>query len=256
VFSTKRVLDAGVALGVLIALSPLLLVAAVGIKLTSSGPILYRARRMGRDRRCNESDCQSKLRRPERRRRAGYGGQQFTMYKLRTMRATGSDAAAPITARNDPRVFPFGRLLRATKIDELPQLVNVLKGDMSLVGPRPESPEIVRSYYTQNDLTTLRVSPGVTSPGTVYYYTHYESRLGADTVLDQYVTELLPMKLALDCVYIQRATVLYDIRVLLRTVAGISARILGSKWFPDPPELTEVKLNQLGTARQRTHCHG
>src|SRR5262249_50502985 len=134
--------------------------------------------------------------------------------------------------------------LRATKIDELPQLFNVLRGDMSLVGPRPEDPSIVRSHYTRDDLTTLRVPPGVTSPGTVYYYTHCESNLPTSGVVEQYVADLLPAKLALDRVYLQRATVLYDVRVILRTVAGIVARIVGSRRFPDPPELREAKLDR------------
>ena len=160
------------------------------------------------------------------------------MYKFRTMRV---DVATPRVRLplNDSRVFPFGAFLRATKIDELPQLVNVLKGDMSLVGPRPEAPEIVRGHYTPDDLITLQVPPGVTSPGTVYYYTHGESTLAADGAVDHYVKRLLPVKLALDRVYIERRRVLYDIRVILRTVAAILARILGSR-FPEPPELAKT----------------
>jgi lipopolysaccharide/colanic/teichoic acid biosynthesis glycosyltransferase len=179
----------------------------------------------------------------ERRRQDGYRGREFTMYKFRTMRVHTSDAANPITALNDSRVFPFGAFLRATKIDELPQLVNVLKGDMTLVGPRPEAPEIVRSHYTPDDLVTLQVPPGVTSPGTVYYYTHCESMLATDKVVDEYVQRLLPAKLALDRVYIKRPTVLYDIRVILRTIFTIVARALGRRWFPDPPELAKANVN-------------
>jgi lipopolysaccharide/colanic/teichoic acid biosynthesis glycosyltransferase len=164
------------------------------------------------------------------------------MYKFRTMSVSSAGAANPITARNDSRVFAFGAFLRATKIDELPQLINVLKGDMTLVGPRPEAPEIVRSHYTLDDITTLQVRPGVTSPGTVYYYTHCESTLANDSVVDQYVQQLLPAKLALDRVYISRASLLYDIRIILRTIVGIVARVLGSKRFPNPPELTEARI--------------
>jgi lipopolysaccharide/colanic/teichoic acid biosynthesis glycosyltransferase len=250
----KRPLDAAVALVALIVFSPLLLIAAIGIKLTSPGPILYRAPRIARDRRRTFSDRRSRVRDSERR-RDGYWGREFTMYKFRTMRVATTGAGIPITARNDSRVFPFGAFLRATKIDELPQLFNVLKGDMTLVGPRPEAPEIVRSHYTKDDLTTLQVQPGVTSPGTVYYYTHCESTLAADAVVDQYVEELLPAKLALDRVYLRRSSILYDLRIMLRTVAGITARTFGSKSFPDPPELREAEANHPSVSARRPPTH-
>lgn len=237
----KRLLDIVVASCALAAATPLLLVAAIGIKLTSAGPILYRARRIARDRRrpqANSSvDCY-----PQERRQIGYQGREFTMYKFRTMHVSGISGSS-ITARNDSRVFPFGAWLRATKIDELPQLFNVIKGDMALVGPRPEAPEIVRGHYTPEDLTTLQIPPGLTSPGSLYYYTHYEASLANDSVVEQYVKRLLPVKLALDRVYIRNATVLYDLRMILRTIAMICSRTVGSRWFPDPPELGETDLN-------------
>jgi lipopolysaccharide/colanic/teichoic acid biosynthesis glycosyltransferase len=239
----KRLLDLLVAGFALAVTSPLFLVAAIGIRLTSPGPIFYRAKRIGRDLRRVYPDVRSTVHPTERRRQDGYRGREFTMYKFRTMRMDTSDAAKPITAANDSRVFAFGAFLRATKIDELPQLINVLKGDMTLVGPRPEAPEIVRSYYTPDDLTTLQVPPGVTSPGTVYYYTHCESKLATETVVEEYVQRLLPAKLALDRVYIKRPTVLYDIRVILRTIVTIVARTLGRRWFADPPELAEANMN-------------
>jgi lipopolysaccharide/colanic/teichoic acid biosynthesis glycosyltransferase len=248
---TKRLLDIVVSLCALIACSPLLLMAAIGVRLSSPGPILYRARRIARDRR-RDADASSRQHGAERRQQSGYWGREFTMYKFRTMRVT-SDVTAPITARNDSRVFPFGAFLRATKIDELPELFNVLKGDMSLVGPRPEAPEIVRRHYTSDELTTLQVPPGVTSPGTVYYYTHCEPTLPTDGVVNRYVEELLPAKLALDRVYLKRATLLYDIRVMFRTIAGMTARILGGKRFPEPPELREARsiLSSVGRTGNR-----
>jgi len=245
----KRLFDAVIAFVVLVAVSPLLLVAAVGIKMTTRGPILYRAQRIGRDRRRNRTDRRSVSRISERRRADDYYGREFTMYKFRTMRVSAGDGS-PITAHDDSRVYPLGRFLRATKIDELPQLFNVLKGDMTIVGPRPEAPEIVRRHYGQDDLITLLVAPGITSPGTVYYYTHCESKLMADGAVDQYVGELLPAKLALDRVYLKRATLLYDVRIILRTVAGIIARTLGTTgWFPDPPELRELSDPLCGSDR-------
>ncbi|MEO8256950.1 MAG: sugar transferase [Acidobacteriota bacterium] len=242
----KRLLDIVVAAGALIAAAPLLLVAAIGIRLTSPGPVLYRAKRIGRDRRSSQLDGRAAVDRSERRRQQGYCGREFTMYKFRTMGVDSDATASPITAARDSRIFPFGAFLRATKIDELPQLLNVLMGDMSLVGPRPEAPEIVRAHYTHDDLTTLQVPPGVTSPGTVYYYTHGEATLAAESTVDHYVKRLLPVKLALDRVYIERGrAAIYDIRVLLRTLAAILARLLGTRGFPDPPELAQVKRTTL-----------
>jgi lipopolysaccharide/colanic/teichoic acid biosynthesis glycosyltransferase len=238
----KRLLDIVVAAGALVAAIPLLLFAAIGIRLTSPGPILYRAKRIGRDLRTGRVDTRATAE-TERRRQDGYRGREFTMYKFRTMRVDSSHTSSPITAASDSRVFPFGAFLRSTKIDELPQLVNVLKGEMSLVGPRPEAPEIVRGHYTPDDLITLQVPPGLTSPGTVYYYTHGESTLAADGAVDHYVRRLLPVKLALDRVYIERGRPFYDTRVILRTIGAILARMLGRRRFSEPPELAHTEVN-------------
>ena len=110
---TKRVLDVVISGLALVLAAPLLGISALGIRLSGPGPILYRAKRIGKD------------------------GRAFTMYKLRTMRTSPQGQASAITAQDDPRVFPFGALLRRTKLDELPQLLNVLRGEMSIVGPRP-----------------------------------------------------------------------------------------------------------------------
>ena len=222
--SAKRLFDITIAVFLIAISSPLLLVGAIGIKLTSSGPVLYRAKRIGRDRR--------------RQQRAGpYHGREFTMYKLRTMHVDTGKEATPITAWQDPRVFTWGRFLRAVKIDELPQLVNVIKGDMSLVGPRPEAPEIVRTHYRADDFATLLVLPGLTSPGTLYYYTHCETALAANVVMEVYVERVLPVKLALDRVYLVNASFAYDLRILLRTMKVVVGRSLGIRRFADPPEL-------------------
>jgi lipopolysaccharide/colanic/teichoic acid biosynthesis glycosyltransferase len=237
----KRLLDIIIAGVALVVTLPLWVLAAVGIKLTSAGPVFYRARRVALDRRRVRVDRRAGERGSERRRHDGYHGREFVMYKFRTMHVSANSGAS-ITATNDLRVFPFGAFLRATKIDELPQLVNVLKGDMTLVGPRPEAPEIVRDHYSPEDLATLKVPPGVTSPGTVYYYTHCESTLATATAEDHYIRRLLPVKLALDRVYIARGHALYDIRVILRTVVAIVARMLGIRRFPSPVELAEADV--------------
>jgi lipopolysaccharide/colanic/teichoic acid biosynthesis glycosyltransferase len=150
-------------------------------------------------------------------------------------------SGAPITARGDFRIFPFGAFLRATKIDELPQLINVIHGDMAIVGPRPEAPEIVRTHYSADDISTLQVAPGVTSPGSLYYYTHLEHTLDGDDVVDRYAQQVLPVKLAVDRVYLRQATLSYDLRLLFRTAGVIVGRCLGRRQFADPPEIEQIR---------------
>jgi lipopolysaccharide/colanic/teichoic acid biosynthesis glycosyltransferase len=225
--TSRRAFDVVIAGGILALASPLMIIAAVGIKLTSPGPVFFHCRRIAYDRRREQ-------------RNGPYHGREFVMYKFRTMRVDTAGTSAPITAWRDARVFAWGRVLRATKLDELPQLINVVKGDMALVGPRPEAPEIVRRYYGIEDLATLRVLPGVTSPGTLYYYTHCEGMLAGSAFMDVYTQRLLPLKLALDRIYLKRANLLYDCRVILRTVVVIVGRAVGIRRFPEPPELPEA----------------
>jgi lipopolysaccharide/colanic/teichoic acid biosynthesis glycosyltransferase len=183
----------------LIVLAPVIVLAAVAVKLTSPGPIFYRAAR------------------------AGVGGQTFHMLKLRTMRQAASDGPK-ITAPGDSRVTPLGRFLRASKIDEMPQLLNVLKGDMSIVGPRPEDPDIVRDLYGPAEHETLRARPGLTSPGTIWYYENGEDHLDAGDVMRHYET-VMRHKLGIDAEYLRTATVATDARVVLATVGAILRRV-------------------------------
>ncbi len=200
------------AVGLMVA-SPILLVASAGIALSSRGPILYRCRRVGR------------------------GGRLFTMLKLRTMHV--DDAAGPrITGARDPRVFGFGALLRKLKIDELPQLINVLKGDMSIVGPRPEDPAFVAHHYAPEHRETLNVLPGLASPGSIYSSTHGDRILSGDDPEGRYVELLLPLKLALDRVYVRRASFRYDMAIIGRTLGVIAANLVGWRRFANPPEIT------------------
>lgn len=192
-----RVIDVAVAALGLVLTAPLLALAAVGIKVASAGPVLFTASRAGRD------------------------GKPFSMFKLRTMKV-GADRSGPITASRDTRVFPWGRVLRRFKIDELPQLVNVLRGDMSLVGPRPEDIVIVRNEYTPFMLESLAVRPGITGPGSLSYFAD-ESSLPADPEHAKaiYLNTLLPRKIALDLVYVRHRSVAYYVELIFRTVASI-----------------------------------
>ena len=214
---TKRLLDVALSGLALVVLSPLLALAALGIWLSDRGQIFYRARLAGRD------------------------GRPFTMYKLRTMRVDHGTFRSVITAEHDPRVFRFGAWLRRAKVDELPQLINILRGEMSIVGPRPENPRIVEQYYGPEHRRLLRVRPGLTSPGTLYDYAHGEALVGRADPERAYVERLLPLRLALDMVYVDRASLAYDVALIGRTVALIVAVVCGRRRFGDPPEMAEAR---------------
>ncbi len=213
----KRAFDVLAAGAALLVAGPLLVVAAVGIKLSSRGPVLYRAQRAGRH------------------------GEPFEILKLRTMRVD-ADAQSAITAGGaDPRIFAFGSLLRTLKIDELPQLWNILNGDMSVVGPRPEAIGIVRDHYAPEHLRTLDVAPGLASPGSVWNYTHGEHLLGTDDPEGDYLRDVLPTKLGLERVYVDRASLAYDLRIIVRTALVIARTAAGRTDFADPPELEAAR---------------
>ena len=207
----------------LVVVSPLLAVAALGIWLSDKGQIFYRAQLAGRD------------------------GRPFTMYKLRTMRVDHGTFRSVITADHDPRVFRFGGWLRRAKVDELPQLFNILRGEMSIVGPRPEHPRIVDQYYAPEHRRLLQVRPGLTSPGTLYDYAHGEAIVGRADPERAYVERLLPLRLALDLVYVDRPSLAYDVALIGRTMALIVAVVCGRRQFGDPPEMAEARRLLAGT---------
>lgn len=212
----KRLFDMAAAIIGLLLLSPVFLLAFVGIKATSSGPAIYRARRTGQH------------------------GVVFVMHKFRTMHVANQQASV-ITGVTDKRVFGFGRLLRATKIDELPQLYDVLTGTMSIVGPRPEDPKIVEQHYNQLARETLNVASGLASPGSIYNYTHGHLYLRDADPEGSYVRELLPMKLALELVYLRRQSFTGDLHVIARTAITIVRIALGQRLFAEPPEMAEAR---------------
>ncbi len=193
----KRIFDVIVSLLVVVVALPLWLVVALAIKLDSPGPVFYRATRIGK------------------------GGQPFILYKFRTMVAGASGWGPGVTRDRDPRITPVGRLLRKLKIDEMPQLINVLKGEMSIVGPRPEDPRYVR-YYTPEQRRVFAVRPGMASPAFVRYR-HEEEILAAagDGVEDYYLTALLPNKLRMDLEYIERQSLWFDLCVLAQAAVSL-----------------------------------
>jgi lipopolysaccharide/colanic/teichoic acid biosynthesis glycosyltransferase len=214
--SAKRLLDMFLAVLLMVAASPLFAVAAVGIRLSSPGPILYRATRVGLD------------------------GRQFTMHKFRSMTVRPAKSGPAITRPDDLRVFPFGAVLRNTKIDELPQLWDVLRGKMAMVGPRPEDPGIVARHYTERQRKTLSILPGLTSPGALFDYTHGARYLVEDDIERAYVEKLLPIMLEIELVYFENRSLVYDLSVMFRTATTIVRRLAGQRDFPDPPELRQI----------------
>jgi lipopolysaccharide/colanic/teichoic acid biosynthesis glycosyltransferase len=190
---SRRVVDVVLSACGMVALGvPLLLIGGL-VRLTSPGPAVFGARRIGKS------------------------GREFRMYKFRSM-VVGSDQHGPlVTAAGDPRVTRLGRWLRRTKVDELPALWNVLSGEMSLVGPRPEDPRLV-DRYTQQQRRILAVRPGLTGLATVTY-PHEEDLLKGGAGLDARYFALMQDKLRLDLAYLDSASPQLDLRILVRTLA-------------------------------------
>ncbi len=198
---TRRALNIAAALLGLVLATPLMACIALLLKLTSRGPVLYMQTRVGLDRRALRPASGNG------RRHTYHGGRPFTIYKFRTMRVNG-DAASQVWAQpDDPRVTPLGRVLRKYRLDELPQLFNVLGGDMNLVGPRPEQPKIFADLrkQIQGYDQRQRVLPGIT--GWAQINPHY------DTSLDS-----VRRKVEYDLEYIARQSLLEDLLIMLRTV--------------------------------------
>ena len=189
----KRVFDIAVAFLGFFLISPLLLLAALLIKLDSSGPIFFRQERMGR------------------------GFRPFFIYKLRTMVQDASRKGGPITSDGDPRITRVGRPLRKTKIDELPQLINVLKGEMSFVGPRPE----VRQYvelFRQHYEEILKIRPGITDLATMKFRDEEVVLALSENPEEEYLRHVLPDKIRLAKEYLVRSSFLFDLTLITKTL--------------------------------------
>jgi|WetSurMetagenome_2_1015567.scaffolds.fasta_scaffold317677_2 lipopolysaccharide/colanic/teichoic acid biosynthesis glycosyltransferase len=200
----KRLLDIVLAGAALVVLTPLLAIVALAIVLTDGRPVLYVATRVGQH------------------------GRNFHLYKFRTMVTAQSPVPAQgssVTVHNDPRITRVGRVLRTTKIDELPQFFNVVRGDMSLVGPRPEDPEYV-ALYTPEQRRILELKPGITSVAALEYVDEGELLKGDDWEA-VYREQIVPAKLALEAAYAARRTLWTDIGLLLRTAAMLVRRVFG-----------------------------
>ena len=200
--SARRMLDFAAALFLLLLTAPVLLPAMLAVALSSPGPVFYRQERVGR------------------------GGRLFRIWKLRTMRAR-SCWGPSVTSQDDPRITPLGRCLRSWKLDELPQLLNVLAGDMSLVGPRPQVPRFVDCFDACLRPLVLGVRPGMTGP-TALYFRHEEFLLSGQADREQfYIAQILPIKLQMDAEYVRTRTLAGDGQILADTAHLVLSRLAG-----------------------------
>lgn len=192
----KRLFDIAFALVLLVLLSPLLVLFALAVAFTSSGGAFFQQQRVGK------------------------GGEPFALLKFRSMRP-GSEAKGQLTiGGRDPRITGVGYFLRKTKLDELPQLWNVLVGDMSVVGPRPEVPRYV-ALYTPEQRAVLSVRPGITGMASLDYIDENELLAKASDPEKAYIEEVMPAKLALDLRYVREHNAALDLRIIAVTIGKV-----------------------------------
>ena len=184
---------------------------AVIIKLQSPGPIFFKPTRVG---------AESKT---------------FTLYKFRTM-CVDSGKIHSTTLNSDPRIFLFGKFLRKSKLDETPQFLNIIKGDMSIIGPRPEDEINAPQIFTGQFEDILSVKPGLSSPASLYDYTHGEKCRSEE----EYNRYFLPQKLRLELYYVENRNFFYDIEIFIRTAFIIVATVFGKKNFKKPKETHKI----------------
>ena len=192
----KRIFDIVVSFVGLVILSPLFLILAIAIARDSKGPVFFKQTRVGR----NEVP--------------------FKIYKFRTMVEDAEARGMQLTVGDDSRITNVGTFLRKTKIDELPQLINVFKGEMSFVGPRPEVPKYV-GLYTEDQRQVLMVRPGITDLASIEYRNESELLATADNPEKVYIEEVMPRKIELNKEYIRCTSLGLDIRIIIRTILAI-----------------------------------
>ncbi|MFY9263630.1 MAG: sugar transferase [Actinomycetaceae bacterium] len=193
--SLKLAIDRAISGIALLALSPVLVVTAAAIKFDSAGPVFFRQERVG------------------------LHGQTFRIHKFRTMR--NEKPKVNVSASGDPRVTRVGKILRKTKLDELPQLIDVVKGDMAIVGPRPEVPEYVAVWPDELRDEILSVRPGITDPASIKYRNEADELAQADDAEKYYVEVLIPKKTALYAEYVRNQSLLGDFKLIFQTLATV-----------------------------------
>lgn len=189
----KRIFDFVVSLVGVIIISPILLIVAIAIKIDSKGNILFLQKRVGRK------------------------GKPFYIYKFRTMVTDAEKLGKQITVGKDNRITKVGAFLRKYKIDELPQLLNVVKGEMSLVGPRPEVPKYVE-LYTKEESKVLDVRPGITDLASLRYKDENDILGKVENPEEYYINVIMKDKLKLNLEYIEKSNIIFDISLILKTI--------------------------------------
>ncbi len=196
----RRAVDIAVGTGAIVVLSPLYSLLGLAVLVDSGRPIFYGGIRVGRD------------------------GRHFRMWKFRTM-VTGADRSGSVSGPNDSRVTRVGAFLRKTKLDEIPQFLNLANGDLTLVGPRPEVPDMI-ARYTDSQRAVLQFTPGITAPGELFFTKVQEPSIPENVDPEEYfVNELLDPKIAIDVAYFSKQTWRSDIGVLRDTAALIAGRL-------------------------------
>jgi len=196
----KRAFDVALAMAGLAVLAPLLAVLALLVKLDSRGPVLFRQERVGRF------------------------GKRFRIHKFRTMCVATASSGQLITVDRDPRITRFGHLLRRYKLDELPQLIDVLAGDMSFVGPRPEVPRYVEHYPATMRAIILSVRPGITDLASIAFIDEATLLASSKNAEAVYVEQILPKKLEYYKRYVETRTFGLDLKIILRTLCSVVRR--------------------------------
>ncbi|TGJ77839.1 UDP-N-acetylgalactosamine-undecaprenyl-phosphate N-acetylgalactosaminephosphotransferase [Caproiciproducens galactitolivorans] len=192
----KRVYDVVVSLIILTLLSPFFLLLAIAIKLDSKGPVFYRQTRVGRY------------------------NTDFKIFKFRTMVLDADKIGPPLTVGDDPRITRMGRIIRKLRLDEFSQLLNVLNGSMSLVGPRPEVRKYVEAY-TPEYMATLLIRPGITATSSIAFKDEDRLLNAAENPEQVYIEQILPPKMAYNLEYMKNITLFNDIKIMFQTVGAV-----------------------------------
>ena len=193
----KRIFDLVFVIPGLLTLFPVFVLVAIWIKNDSTGPIFFRQVRVGKS------------------------GQPFRIFKFRTMVVNAESLGEKVTVGKDPRITRSGGFLRKYKLDELPQLINVLNGEMSLVGPRPEVPEYVAHWPEEIRDLVLSVPPGITDFASIEFRDENDMLQGASDPVEKYIKEIIPIKLGYYARYVRERSILLDFRLILRTINAI-----------------------------------